>query len=40
MYPGYPRRPGTSSRAADTSRSASAYDDMSVRMTSTCLPSS
>ena len=40
MYPGYPLRPGTSSRAADTSRSASAYELMSVRMTKTCLPHS
>ncbi|KAG6547480.1 hypothetical protein Mapa_010928 [Marchantia paleacea] len=32
--------PGTSSREADTSRSASAYELMSVRMTRTCLPPS
>ena len=36
--PGYPLRPGTSSRAADNSPGASAYELMSVKMTSTCMP--
>ncbi|BAS98299.1 Os06g0568101 [Oryza sativa Japonica Group] len=40
IYPGYPRLPGTSSRAANTSRSASAYELISVKMTSTCFPHS